>query len=376
MNIPSFLDNIINLVKPKEESVLGIDIGSSSIKVVQVRQKTGRAILETYGEIALGPYGNTDIGRAVKLKPNQAIAAVDDVLREANTTTKLCGVAIPLASSLITTMKIPQVAGTNLEEMVTMEARRYIPVSLAEITLDWQVIPEVAGSSAGVTIAEGATATADKPTSANILIVAVHTETITDLKQLSDSTLLQSKFFELEAFSTIRASIPGERRTVAVVDFGASATKVYVAANGVIKLSHIIPFGSQDTTLSIARATGMPVSEAERRKRQAGMGDDVMGVNLKTIVEVNAAFVTNEILKVVREYQMKNGTMVEEVVFTGGGIAFKGLYDLISQKLGIRTRIADPFQSLVAPAFLSGILKDIGPSFSVAIGAALRALAE
>jgi type IV pilus assembly protein PilM len=364
------------MVKPKEESVLGIDIGSSSIKVVQARQKAGQAVLETYGEIALGPYGGTDIGRAVKLKPDQSVAAVNDVLRESNSTTKVCGVAIPLASSLITTMKVPQVAGTNLEEIVTMEARRYIPVSLAEITLDWQIIPEVGQPAQGVTVVEGAETGAEKPAAANILIVAVHTETIDDLRELAGRTALQSKFFELEAFSTIRAAIPGDRRTLAVVDFGASSTKVYIASNGVIKLSHIIPFGSQDTTLSISRATGMPVSEAERRKRQVGLGDDVMGVNLKSIVEVNAAFVTNEILKVVREYQMKNGAIVEEVVFSGGGISFKGLYEMISERLGIRTRIADPFASLVAPAFLSGILKEIGPSFSVAVGAVLRGLNE
>lgn len=369
MNIPSFLDNIINLVKPKEESVLGIDIGSSSIKVVQAREKAGRAILETYGEIALGPYGGTDIGRAVKLKTDQALLAVNDVLREANTTTKVCGMAIPLASSLITTMKVPQVAGANLEEIVTMEARRYIPVSMEEITLDWQVIPEVAQGTAGE-----AGSSAGKVTPSNILIVAVHTEAINTLKELSDKAMLQSKFFELEAFSTIRSAIPGERRTVAIVDFGASSTKVYIASNGVIKLSHSVPFGSQDTTLSISRASGISVPDAERRKRSAGLGSDELGIDLKSIVDVNASFVANEILKVIREFQTKYGGLVEEVVFTGGGIALPGLFELLSGKLAIKTRIADPFASLVAPAFLSPILKEIGPSFGVAVGAVLRGL--
>src|SRR3989338_1398413 len=371
MNIPSFLDNIINLVKNKEESVLGIDIGSSSIKVVQVKEKSGRAILETYGEIALGPYAGMDAGRAVKLRTAEEAVAIKDVLREANTTTKVCGVAIPLASSLITTMKVPQIAGTNLEEIVTMEARRYIPVSLEEITIDWQVIPEIGGVQADGKIESGSQTV--RPS--NILIVAVHTETINHLKELSVSSMLESRFYELEAFSTIRSAIPQEKRTVSVVDFGASSTKVYIAANGVIKVSHTIPFGSQDTTLSISRATGMPVAEAERRKR-SGESGEVMGINFKDIVEVNAAYVANEILKVIREYQTKSGSIVEEVVFSGGGINFRGLYELLVEKLPVKSRKADPFAALVAPAFLSGVLIEIGPSFGVAIGAALRAVSR
>src|SRR3989338_9490944 len=140
MNLPHILDNIIDLFKPKGESVLGIDIGSSSIKVVQVKNKMAQAILETYGEVALGPYAGVEIGRAVKLRGEQMVVATNDVLKESNSTTKIGGVSIPLSSSLITTMKVPRL-NDNLEEMVAMEARRYIPASLSEVTLDWQIIP-------------------------------------------------------------------------------------------------------------------------------------------------------------------------------------------------------------------------------------------
>jgi type IV pilus assembly protein PilM len=371
MNIPSILDNIIHMVKAKKDSVLGIDLGSSSIKIVQVRKKNGQAVLETYGEIALGPYADTDIGRAVKLRPDQALVAINDVLKESNATTKIAGVSIPLTSSLITTMKVPKIDGANLEEIVTMEARRYIPVSMEEITLDWQVIPDVSEASRPAE-SGGAPPGAQ---SANILIVAVHTEAIENIKKLTESAHIDSKFFELEAFSTIRAVIAGDRRTVAVVDFGASSTKVFIVSGGVIKLSHTIPFGSQDTTLSISRSIGIPVAEAERRKRQSG-GEDIMETNLKNVVEVSASFVATEISKIIKGYQIKNSTTVEEVIFSGGGIAFKGMHEFINRKIGIKSRIADPFANLMAPAFLSGVLKEIGPTFAVAIGAAMRAVSD
>jgi Tfp pilus assembly PilM family ATPase len=82
MNLPHILENIIGLVSKKEESVLGIDVGGSTIKIVQVSKKNGQAILETYGEVALGPYTDVDIGRSVRLPVETLAVALKDVIRE------------------------------------------------------------------------------------------------------------------------------------------------------------------------------------------------------------------------------------------------------------------------------------------------------
>lgn len=389
MNLPHILDNIIDLFKQKGESVIGVDIGSSSIKVVQVRNKGGRAILETYGEVALGPYAEVDIGRAVKLHGSQLVVAVEDVLKESNTTTKVGGVAIPLASSLINTMKVPRI-NKNLEEVVAMEARRYIPVSLSEVTLDWQVIPnapegsvpgEIPANNLNLSVAISGEKinignSSDQVESANVLIVAVHTETIDKLKEMTEKVGLDCRFFELEAFSTIRAIINRQIKTSIAVDFGASSTKVYVIENGIIRTSHVIPFGSQDITLAIARATGMPIAEAERVKRTDGILATLGGVSLERLMEGSILFIANEVFKVIMNYQARENSVIGEIVLSGGGVNVKGLSDLFIEKMNIPTRVADPFSNLVAPAFLSKVLRDIGPSFSVAIGVALRVAGE
>src|SRR3989344_7908991 len=129
-------------------SVVGVDIGSSSIKVVQLRKEKERAILETYGEIALGPYANQKVGQAVKLTEEKVSEALRDLLREANVKSNKAIFSIPLKSSFVTTIVLPAETRDNLASVVPMEARRYIPIPLSEVVLDWWMIPETSTHSA------------------------------------------------------------------------------------------------------------------------------------------------------------------------------------------------------------------------------------
>src|SRR3989344_3765304 len=125
-----------------EHSVLGLDIGASSAKIVQVRSSKGAAILETYGEIALGPYGQQPVGKAVKLTPEKIAEALVDLMKEANVTARSGGFSIPFSSSLISILDLPKVDAGALKRMVPIEARKYIPVPISEVTLDWFAIPQ------------------------------------------------------------------------------------------------------------------------------------------------------------------------------------------------------------------------------------------
>ena len=129
----------------KEELVvLGIDIGSSAIKIVQIRKKNGQAMLETYGELALGPYAGLGIGQAAALPLDKIVQALTDLMKEkeVNITSKKCGISIPFASSLMSVIEMPEVSPKQLAVMVPMEARKYIPVPITEVMLDWSIIPK------------------------------------------------------------------------------------------------------------------------------------------------------------------------------------------------------------------------------------------
>jgi type IV pilus assembly protein PilM len=356
----SFLDSLF--VK-KEQSVLGVDIGSSSLKVVQLRKGGGQAILETYGELALGPYGGGEVGQATNLSPEQITETLKDLLREAKVTTKSCGVSIPFSRSLLSLVELPY--SKNKEEQKTiieLEARKYIPVPMSEVQLDWFVVPKIDPTSSKE---EG------KET-VEVLIVAVHNDELALLQQVMTGAGLFASFYEIEIFSTIRAVVDEPVKPVLVLDIGAASTKVYVVEHGVVALSHSMSTGSQDITRAISVSSGVSISRAEAVKKEEGMGGDTAQENTELVF----SRIFSEARRVLMQYETSHKKSVSAVVLTGGGGVTKFLGAYAKVTFSIDVRVADPFVKTEAPAFMRPILEEIGPEFAVAVGLALRKLDE
>ncbi|MGC9605243.1 MAG: type IV pilus assembly protein PilM [Minisyncoccia bacterium] len=354
----------------KETSVLGIDIGSSAVKVVQIRKKRGRAVLETYGELALGPYAATEVGRAVSLPAAKMIEAVKDLLRESKTTTVSCGAALPLSSSLITFISIPPVPDKQVGDVVTIEARKYIPVPLNEVFLDYSIIPKE-----DTYVGENETAKTE-PERRDVLVVAIHNEYLNEYQSIMSSSGLQPSFYEIEIFSSIRAVADQGVSTVMIIDMGARATKLYVVERGILRASHIVNKGSQDITLALSKALSVPVIDAETMKRSKGLKGGPEYKELTEIITVNLDYIFYEANAALLNYQKKYQKNVGKVILTGGGVLLKGFTDLAKVSFQTDVVYADPFGKLETPAFLAEEFATAGPEFTVAIGAALRCLSE
>lgn len=354
----------------KETSVLGIDIGSSAIKVVQIKKKRGRAVLETYGELALGPYANIEVGRAVSLQSDKTIEAIKDILRESKTTTVSCGTALPLSSSLITFITVPPVPEKQMSEVVAIEARKYIPVPLDEVLLDWSIIPKeesyVTDEDSSKTEKRGS----------DVLVVAIHNEYINTYQSIMGGSGLAPSFYEIEIFSAIRAVLDQGLVTNMIIDFGARTTKLYIVERGILRTAHIINKGSQDITLALSKSLSISVSEAEAMKRLYGLKGGPEYKELTEIITVNLDYIFYEANATLLNYQKKYAKNISKVILTGGGVLLKGFTDLA--KISFQTEViyADPFGKLETPAFLAEEFAQAGPEFAVAIGIALRKLNE
>src|SRR3989338_9129084 len=171
-SLPSFS----TLFKKEIKSVIGVDIGTSTIKVVQLRRERGRVILETYGAIALGPYGGVEIGRATALPAEKIAEALKDVVREANVTTVDAALSIPYSSSLVSIIKLPAAVEKQLAQVVPIEARKYIPVPISEVLLDWFVV------SGGKTT--------DPAKKLEVLLVAIHNDTLAKFRSIAGDAQL------------------------------------------------------------------------------------------------------------------------------------------------------------------------------------------
>jgi len=358
----------------KEVSVMGVDIGMSAIKIVQIKKKKGRAVLETYGELSVGPYAGIDIGRAASLPPEKAIEALKDLMREANITTKLCGIAVPLPSSFITLIKLPAVDEKRLTEIVPIEARKYIPLPISEVLLDWWVIPN--DDSLPPTIGASGSAEQAGQKTIDVLIVAIHNEALQKYSLMAQGSGIQPSFFEIELFSSLRAALVPGVQSQAVLDMGAATTKLFIIDRGVLKVSHTVNRGSQDITLAISKSLNIPVAEAENLKRTYGLRPNTAHQDLPEVITLTLDYIFYEANRVILNYEKKYNKPIGKIVLSGGGSLLKGYEELASKNFQTEVAQADPFQKLETPAFLQDTLRDGGPEFTVAIGLALRRLGE
>jgi len=355
-----------NLFAKKEESVLGVDIGSSSLKVVQLRKENGKAVLETYGELALGPYGGKEVGQATNLSVEQITDTLKDLLREAKVTTKNCGVSIPSARSLLTLVSLPYRANPKEQKtIIELEARKYIPVPISEVQLDWFIVPKMSPSQSEMkeTNNEG---------TVEVLLVAVHNDELSILQKIIMGAGLSASFYEIEIFSTIRATVDEPIKPIMVIDVGAVSTKTYVVEHGVVALSHAISVGSQDITHAISVSNNISIARAETLKKEKGLGAS------ETLNSSELVFsrIFSEVRRVLIQYEMAHKKSVTSIIFTGGGGITKELDAYAKKVFSIDVRVADPFAKTEAPAFMRSVLEEIGPEFAVAVGLALRKLEE
>ncbi len=350
------------LFAKKGGSVLGVDIGSSSLKVVQLRKEGGRAILETYGELALGPYGGSEVGQATNLSHEQIAETLRDLLREAKVTTTNCGVSIPFARSLLSLIELPyRKSREEQKTIIELEARKYIPVPMSEVQLDWFVVPKVGPSED-----EGEQKTVE------VLVVAVHNDELSLLQNVVKNAGLSASFYEIEIFSTIRAVVDEPVKPVMVLDIGAASTKTYVIEHGIVALSHSISVGSQDITRAISVSSGISIARAEVLKKEEGLGGDTV----QGSPELVFSRIFSEARRVLMQYETSHRKSIVGIVLTGGGGVTKELGAYAKNIFSIDVHVADPFAKTEAPAFMRPILEEIGPEFAVAVGLALRKLDE
>lgn len=371
----NFLDKIFNSFSKKtQNSVLGIDVGSATLKVVQLSNKKGRVVLETYGEIALGPYAQTEIGRATKLPPQKIAEALKDVMKEASVSTVDSAVSIPMRSSMVSVIRLPSSSRKQIEQMVPIEARKYIPVPIQEVSLDWFVIPKIDGDDNQMM--------KDK-TGANVpmtevLSVAIHNDVLNSFSTLVSAANLNTSFFEVEMFATIRSVIDSSENNVPIMilDMGASATKLYVVERGVVRESHIVNKGSQDITLNIAKSLNVNIEYAEKLKRNFGNNNSEQDTKIAEVVDLTLAPIFSETNAVLLNYGRRYSKTVNKMILVGGGCLLNGFLEKAKQKVGVEVEVGLPFARTEAPAFLQEILQSTGLAFSTAVGLALRKLQE
>jgi type IV pilus assembly protein PilM len=348
-------------------SFVGVDIGGGFIKVVQLGKKNGRVTLETYGEIALGPVAGLEVGQAANLPVAKLVEAMNDLFREANVTSRDIIFSIPLTSTLLTTIEMPDLGEAKLKEMIPIEARKYIPTSISEVSLSHWVVPRVPRTYIYADIANS-----DATPKVNVLLAVVYNDVLEKYNDIAQQVGATSVSFEIEIFSTIRSTLGQETALTMLLDIGAANTKVALVEEGVVRSSHLISTGSQDVTIALSHAKGIPMIKAEEIKREFGLPGDPADGAIAEITRLATDRIFAEADRILTQYQREERVAVTKVILSGGGSLMKGMLDLAQKSFETTVVYGDPFNRVDAPAVLAPLLKEAGPEFAVALGLVLR----
>lgn len=350
----SFLNKTAPNARP--DRVVGIDFGSSSIKVVEIKLDNEVLTLSTYGELQLGPYAQTNLGSAVELLVPKQVEAVVDIMRESEVTAKNGIFALPLSDSFVTIMTLAAKKEEDIAPRVNVEARKYIPIPLNQVKLEWSEIPQKEGETQPVR---------------EVLLAAIQNEALANRKALLDAIKMKSQPSEIELFSTLRAVTRTDDVSVAVIDIGAAVSKLYISENGFLRRIHRVQFGGAHATQVLSKRLQVSFEEAENLKRnytpQAENGAAVREVMAQVF---DRPF--QEFARVIQQYEMRTGAPVSRIVLCGGSTIFADFTAYASNALNREVELNNPFAKVAYPAFMEDTLKEIGPVFTVALGAALR----
>jgi type IV pilus assembly protein PilM len=353
------------------DTAVGVDIGTSSIKLVQLKKKGGRAILETYSTLALGPYASFDVGATTNLTSDVLGKAITDALREGSITTKNAALSIPSSASLVFLLDLPAaISEKELPDIVPTEARKYIPVPISEVTLDYWVIPHRQ---------EGFYEDADSkqdliPAKSEILTAAIHNDTLSKFRDLAKITGLDADIFEIEVFSSIRSTFAHELSAVILIDVGASKTKLAIVEYGIVRNFHIVNKGSFDITTNIAKSLTVPFPKAEDMKRDIGLTGNGTDRAVSDIVRLTTDYILSETANVIQAFERKYQKPISKVILTGAGSLLPGFKEHASEVFRTEVVYGNPFEKVEVPAFVAKVLSETGPEFAVALGLALRKL--
>ena len=351
----------LDIFKPKAPPIIGVDISSSSVKLVELVDAGKGAIrVERYAIESL-PKDSVVDGNIANLE-----AVVESVTRgwkKLATRTKNVAMALPTAAVITKVIIVP--AGLREEEMevqVESEANQYIPFALEEVNLDFQVIGPAPSS----------------PEEVQVLIAASRKEKVEDRVAVAEAAGLKALVMDVEnyavqaSFELIRRQFPadGKDQNVALVDIGANIMNIVVLRNDQPVYTREQAFGGGQLTQDIMRQYGMSQEEAEAAKRTGGLPDNYES-------EVLRPFLENVALEIQRAMQFfftsTQYNSVEHILLTGGSAVIAGMDEMVSTRTQVNTMVANPFAGMaISPRIQLKRLVADAPSLIVACGLALR----
>ena len=349
---------MLRLYRKPNKGLVGVDISSTTVKLLELSVKNGRYWVESY---ALLPLPENSVVEKSILNSEAVGDALERVVNLSNPRSTNVAIAVP--TSMVINKIIEMDADMTDEErevQIRMDAEQYIPFPLDEVSLDFEVLPDRLAN----------------PNRVNVLLVATRTENVETRIEVLELSGLNAKIADVESYAMERAfavfadTLPMGANTVGILDIGHTMTTLSVMQKGKIIYAREQVFGGRQLTQDVQSRYGLSFEEAGRAKKERSLPDDYD-------TEVLEPFLDAVVQQAARSLQFffssSQFNEIDHILLAGGNANIPGLAKLLQQKLGYRVTIANPFLQMgFSPQIDIKKIENDASSLMVACGLALR----
>ncbi len=351
----------------RRKLLVGIDIGTHSIKVVRLKPKGQGYRLLNFGIMPLRPETVVDGNIA---DANAVVEAVRNLMRVEKIKAKEVATAVSGQSVIVKRIRLPQMTEQELNEAIQGEAEQHIPFEIAEVNLDCQILPAAREDD------ERADNQMD------VLLVAAKKATIRDSTSLLMAAGLNPVVVDIDAFALGNAyevATGQEAGVVALVDIGATTMNINILKAGTTLFQRDIALGGQRYTATIQQELRVSYEQAEALKLGVGMIDKRSQEGVLAVMARVSEEMSQEMQRSFEFFRTTaTDAVIDKVVISGGCAKIKGLDRFLSHRLGLPVSVADPFRGLYysPKVFDPDYLHDMAPVAAVSMGLALRRMRD
>ena len=348
-------------------SCLGVDIGNSGIKIVELKRDNKRVVLSTYGFSEM--FGGINPFNA----PVENIAkTINQICKDAGMTSRRVVAGLPNFSVFSSIITLVDVNDANLPAAIDAEARKVMPLPLEEMVLDWKKIALPVNQQTDKVETKADIYSGTK-TATKILLTGAPKALVNKYIEIFKKAELNLVFLEGEVIALIRSLVGNDQGTIMIVEVGAATSDLVIIDQGVPVFNRSLDLGGLAVTEAISKSLNIDLQQAEQFKYDlgvAGTRSNELPEALKTLVES----VASEIKHSLNLFQSNNGKTIEKIIMTGGSALLFNFVEYLTKEFNMNIIIGSPWSLISYPLNIKPLLDEIGPRLSVAVGLSMRGI--
>ncbi len=349
INIPFF--------SKSSDEYLGIDIGTSSIKAVEISGGKEPELIN-YGEVLINNFIKKTIDKKIEKEKKGSFSHDDeDIAKALNYLIENSGIktrkayfALPDFASFFTSFNLPPMEEEEVDSAVQFHARQYVPLPVSEVSLDWFLADKI-----------------EKGKEVKVNLVAIPNEVVNQYQKIAEMSKIEIVSLEGEMIPLVRAFARDREDVVAILDMGEQTMLLTIAEKGILKATHSLEFSASLIINQLASFADVKYNEAKKIIAEYGLKEK----SIEKVLSVRLRAIFSEVARAINSFERNEDKTVSEVIITGGFSSIPGMNEHIKKMINREVSTKNCFQGVKYPEALEKDIINISQSYSVALGTAL-----